>query len=384
MSDRFYPLSFPAFYFTGDIYIINWVLLGHLVIAYFTAFLLFSLVRREYNVPSFIVPFFSLLYITSGAVLARVMAGQIFIVYALSWIPLLYYAYFRIVRYSERTLMNILIFVIASLFILFSASVYYLFFSYLFIVIMLGYEFFQSRDWKVVLSIFTGMVLFLLLGAVKIVPDFFVEDWIIRVDPIDPLSNGGSLESNLASFIFGTSITKGYLIPGFAFGLHESIVLIGIIPVFFIIIGFIYGNKKWTIPIFFTLLVSLVWADGGKTLLSFIHMFPVVQSFRCPGRIFGPLIPLLLLIGVKGFTLSLEKLRKKEKFSLTGEQKRLVLLGVSALLVVKLAEVFFQEAITLESGLSIIFIISVIVLLYAEMMSPEIFFALLIFWLSVN
>ncbi|MCQ8894532.1 MAG: hypothetical protein NQU46_07900 [Methanolinea sp.] len=384
MSDRFYPFSFPAFFLTGDIFVINGVLIAHLVIAYLTSFALFSLLKREYDIPLPVLALFSLVYACSGAMLARIMVGHIFIVYALAWIPLLYYAYFRIVRYYEHTMSNILIFLISSLFILFSASVYYLFFAYLFIALLLGFEYLQFRDWKIVLPLVMGITLFFLVGAIKIVPGLFIEDWIVRVDPIDPLSNGGSLESNLASFIFGTSITKGFQIAGFQFGDFESMVLIGLIPVFFLILGFIFGQKKWIIPVFLSLVAALIWADGGKTLLSFVHLFPVVQSFRCPGRIFAPLVPLLLLVSIQGFAISLEKFRTQGKFSLTAEQKRFILYGAGVLIALKLTEIPFQETVTPESWVSIIFIAAVIILLYFDRMSTNVLLVSMIVGLGLN
>lgn len=384
MSDRFYPFSFPAFYITGDIYIINWVLIGHLVVAYITSFVLFSLVKRDYNLPISIIALFSLLYMASGAMLARIMAGHIFIVYALAWIPLLYYAYFCMVRYSERTVTNILVFVIASLLILFSASVYYLFFAYVFIFIMLGFEYLETRRWQLALPVLIGIGVFLLMGSVKILPDLFMQEWIVRQDPIDPLSNGGSLESTLASIIFGTSITKGYEISGLIFGFHESIVLIGAIPLFFIILGFVYGEKKWTLPAFLSVIVAIIWADGGKTLLSFLHFLPIVESFRCPGRILAPLIPLLILIGIQGFAICLERFKGPKKFSLSSEQKRLILYGAGTLILIKITEIPFQEAITIESWLSLIFLFLVLGLLYYNHMSPRISLIILVFFLGVN
>lgn len=353
MSDRFYPFSLPLFMLFQDIFILNWVILAHLVIAFGTSYLLFSLMRNEADIPSYVIPIFALLYMLSGVMLARIYAGHIFIIYALTWIPLLYYSYFKIVRYSDRTIINIILFSASSLLILFSASIYYLFFAYFFILLLFLYDCHHNYDKRSLSALALGVLAFLLIGAIKIIPGLEVSGQVIRQDVIDPLSNGGSIESALGSFIFGTPINKGYEISGMVFGFHESIVLIGIIPLFFILLGFIYGKKTWSVPVFFALCISLVWAAGGKTLFYFVHLLPILDTFRCPGRIFAPLLPLLLIIGILGLTYLLSRIDRNEPLPFGDEEKKRLLYGIGIIVFLKLTELPYQEAVTIESALAV-------------------------------
>ena len=72
--------------------------------------------------------------------------------------------------------------------------------------------------------------------------------------------------------------------------------MIGIIPLLLVIIALIYGRKDITIPSFFAVLGSIIWADGGKTIFSFLHFFPIVNSLRNPGRFFGAVLPIILFL----------------------------------------------------------------------------------------
>lgn len=353
MSDRFYPFSLPLFIIFKDIFILNWVIIAHLFVSFCTSYLLFSLMRKEAEIPSYVIPIFALLYMLSGVMLARVYAGHIFIIYALAWIPLLYYSYFKLVRYSNRTIINILLFSASSLLILFSASIYYLFFAYFFILLLFLYDCHRSLDIRSLSALLLGFVVFLLVGAIKILPGLEVSGQVIRQDVIDPLSNGGSIESALGSFIFGTPINKGYDISGMVFGFHESIVLIGIIPLFFILLGFIYGKKTWSVPIFLAFCISLIWAAGGKTLFYFVHLLPILDTFRCPGRIFAPLLPLLLIIGIFGLTYLLSRIDRNEPLPFGDEEKKRLIYGIGIIALLKLTELPYQEAVTIESAIAV-------------------------------
>jgi len=384
MSDRFYPFSLPLFMLFQDIFILNWVILIHLFVAFATSYLLFSLMRKEAEIPSYVIPIFALLYMLSGVMLARVYAGHIFIIYALAWIPLLYYSYFKIVRYSERTIINILLFSASSLLILFSASIYYLFFAYFFILLMFLYDCHRTFDIRSISALVLGIVVFLFVGAIKILPGLEVSGQLVRQDVIDPLTNGGSIESALASFIFGTPINKGYDITGMIFGFHESIVLIGIIPLFFILLGFIYGKKNWSVPVFLALCISLVWAAGGKTLFYFVHLLPILESFRCPGRIFAPLLPLLFIIGIFGLTYLLSRIDRNEPLPFGDEEKKRLLYGIGIIAFLKLMELPYQEAVTIESAIAVGMVVLLLGIIATKKSQPSVVFSILGIFFMIN
>jgi len=91
-SDRFYPLSFPFFLLSQNILIIDFILLLHLYIAFLAFFKLGSLLVKNNE----LLLIFSLGYMFSGVVLSRIFIGHIFFVYAMAWIPLLFYFFFKI------------------------------------------------------------------------------------------------------------------------------------------------------------------------------------------------------------------------------------------------------------------------------------------------
>ncbi len=85
MSDTYYPFSFPFYFLTRDIYILIFVILAHLFIAYVAFHKFGSLIteNKEYLL------FFSLAYMFSGAILSRLIHP--FILFALAWIPFVLY-----------------------------------------------------------------------------------------------------------------------------------------------------------------------------------------------------------------------------------------------------------------------------------------------------
>ena len=138
---------------------------------------------------------------------------------------------------------------------------------------------------------------------------------IIRQDAIDPLEGGGSVENDLASFVSGTGITP-------SFSREETTVMVGIIPVLLMIIGLVYGRKEITVPSYCVLLFSMIWAGGGKTLVSIIHFLPFVDNFRVSGRIFGSLLPIVLFIALYGIVTVYDKVKSGEAFDISPDQRQ--------------------------------------------------------------
>jgi len=368
-SDRYYPLSLLPFYLIFDnIFVINGLILLHLFIGYLAFYTFGRLITKNNN----LLMIASLFYSFSGLMMSQVIQGHINIIYALAWTPLLYYFFIKLIYRKERTVLNIISFSICTLLIFISGAVYYLIYTYLFIAIFLVYYLVEGKlSRKIVYALCGSIALFLLLASIKIIPNLLVMSNIIRNDVIDPLAGGGSLENNLASIIFGTGIHKGYQVLGFNFSPHESMVLIGIIPVFFMIIALIYGRRDIIIPSFISILFAFVWADGGKTVLSFIHFLPILDTFRSPGRIFGALLPIILVLAIYGFVIASSKIKNGEGFGLSDDRRRAIKIGVICLIGVKLLELPYQEAaFSLQALLSVALIAGFIALLYTNRATP--------------
>jgi hypothetical protein len=222
-----------------------------------------------------------------------------------------------------------------------------------------------------------SIILTTLLFSIKFIPDFGVSNSIIRQDIIDPLEGGGSVENDLASFILGSGITS-------SFSKEETTVMVGVIPLLLMIIGLINGRKEITIPSYFALLFSMIWAGGGKTIISFIHFLPFVNNFRVPGRIFGAILPIVLVIALYGVVLLYKKAKSGEVFELSPEQKRNILLGVAGIMIVKLLELPYQESISIETLIPVILVGAFIALIYFQRGSFKKIIYFFIFAIVVN
>lgn len=355
LSDRFYPLFYPLFVVTQDPFIINFVIFVHLYIAFLCFYLFAGLVTKNPEL-RFV---FSLFYIFSTTMLSRVFAGHVLILFALTWIPLLYYAFFKIVWDNEPTVKNCLLLTLSILLIFFTGAVYYLFYSCLVLLVFVIYYFIKKQISKGVLLALSGTaILSGLLFAVKFIPALLISSSLERIDPINSLGDGGSIESILASIIFGTPIDK-------VFDFWESGACIGIFIILLVIIALIFYREDRTIPAFFAILVTFLWAEGGYTIISVLHWLPILNNFRCAGRVLAALTPILLLFAILGFTILSDRIKNGELFTLTDQQKRNILIGVGLLVILKLCELPFQTfTMTTESGLSVLLVVAFIALIY--------------------
>jgi len=354
LSDRFYPFFYPIFILTQDPFIINLILVIHLYIAYLCFFKLSGLMTKnpELRLVS------SLFYIFSGTMLSRIYAGHVLLLFALTWIPLLYYAFFKIVWDDEKTVKNISILALSLILILFTGALYYFVYSCLILSVFFIYYFLKkSVSNGALVAVFGAFTVGALIFAIKSIPIVLVSGALDRIDPINPLGDGGSLESILASIVFGTQIDT-------VFSFWESAVLIGLIPLILIIIALVFGREDRTIPAFFAIIVAFVWAAGGRTLLLFVHLIPILSNFRCAGRILGALLPILLLFAIYGFEIVKTRIKDKEGFTLTPIQKRNVVFGVGLLVFIKLLELPFQTSVSIESWIAVIFIAIFIGMIY--------------------
>jgi hypothetical protein len=355
-SDRFYPFSTPLLLLSQNIFFVNIILLLNLYIAYLAFFKLGSILVRNPD----LLMLFSMAYMFSGVLISRVSIGHIYFVYAMAWIPLLYYFFLKIAFKSETTAFNIAALALCeTLVFLASGSYFFIFANVIIFIFFLWYAIAGNVTRSTILALGASAVTFVLLSAIKLIPDITGLQYIVRIDPINPLGDGGSLENNFASFIFGTPIDT-------VFGSYESMALVGIIVVLLAIIALLYGNRDIAIPSFFAIAFSLLWADGGRTVFSFIHLLPLVNNFRNAGRIFGALMPLLLLLALYGMVLLYQKTKNRESFALSGDQKRNILIGVAILALVKILELPYFAVPSLEAILALVLVFGFLLLFYLD------------------
>ncbi len=354
LSEKFYPTYIPSLLLSQDIYLINWFIIISLFLAYLFFFKMSGLMTRNPEIRMI----FSTAYLFSGILLSRVDAGHLSIIYALTWIPLMYYAFFKIIWDNDTSVVNIVIFSISFALIFFTGAVYYLFYSCAILAIFFIYYLLRKMlSKRTITAVFFSAFIGTLLLSIELIPVMISSTALGRIDIINVLGDGGSLENNIASFIVGTPIDH-------AFSGYESIALIGIFPILFLIIAFVFGRDDWTIPAFFAILFSFIWADGGRTLLSFIHLLPGVNNFRVAGRMLGAILPIILLFSLYGLDLLLTRLKNGEFFAISSQQKKNVIYGISALFILKMLELPFQIDASVDAWISLIIIAVFIALLY--------------------
>jgi hypothetical protein len=353
-SDKYYIFSFPFYLIFQNLTIVNFIILFHLLIAYFTFFKLGSLITRNNNV----LLIFSVFYAFSGVMLGRIYGGHHLLLYGLAWLPLIYYFFFKMVLYKETNVWNMAGFTLASTLVYLTGNLYHFILIYLLLLVFFAYYAITGQiSRKMVYYLVLSVILTSLLLSIKVIPDMGVTSAVIRQDIIDPLAGGGSLETDFSSFLFGIRIDS-------LWAQYESGVMIGVIPILLMIVALLYGRKEIAIPAYFGILFSLIWAGAGKTVFFFLHLLPVVDNLRNPGRILGALLPVILFLALYGTIILYEKLKNREALNLSAEQQKLVATGLGLLLLVKLFELPYQEMITGESLVSVILIAAFIGLLY--------------------
>ena len=190
-SDKYYLFSFPFYLIFQNLSVVNFIILLHLLIAYFGFFKLGSLLTKNYNA----LLIFSLFFAFSGILLGRIYAGHHLLLYGLAWIPLLYYFFFKIVLFDQSNLINVLFLTIVSVLIYFTGNIYHFIFSYIVIFIFFIYYAITGKiSRKILYYLIISVFLTILIVSIKSIPDLNVSGSIIRNDVIDPLTVGALLK----------------------------------------------------------------------------------------------------------------------------------------------------------------------------------------------
>lgn len=355
-SDKYYIFSFPFYFIFQNLSIVNLIILFHLLIAYFAFFKLGSLITKNNNV----LLIFSVFYAFSGIMLGRIYGGHHLLLYGLAWLPLIYYFFFKMVLYKETTIWNMAGLTLVSTLVYLTGDLYHFVLIYLILLVFFAWYAVTGRiSRKMVYYLLLSVVLTSLILSIKVIPDMGVTGAVMRQDVIDPLEGGGSIETDISSFLFGIRIDS-------LWAQYESGVMIGLIPILLLIVAFLFGKREIAVPAYCGILFSLIWAGAGKTVFFFLHLLPVVDNLRNPGRIFGALLPVILFLALYGAILLYEKLKNGEGLNLSKEQQKLVTLGVGFLVLVKVFELPYQQMITWQTFVSVLLIAAFIALLYFQ------------------
>lgn len=372
-SDIYYPITLLFIHTIDNLFVqVNLAIMLHLIVAFFTSYLLFSHITKD-TINRII---FSLAYIVSTIILIRINAGHELIVFSLTWIPLLYYSFINIAYKNERTIQNIVLFILPAVLITFSGAIYYLVYPYFFLIIAAAYLLYAKQtELKSVLVLLISTLITGIIISIRAIPTLEIVDKITKIDFVDKISDalggGGSLESNLASFAFGNPINEGYSYVGLQYGSHESAVFLGLTTLILVITALVYGRKHISVPAFLTILFAFIWADGGKIIFSFIHLLPILSSTRCPGRIYGALFPILLLLALYALLLINRKIQNNDSFSLSETQRKRLLYGIVALVGLKICEIPYQEGFTIQSIVATVFVLSYLAVIYLNKLTKE-------------
>lgn len=332
-DDRYYPLGFPFYLLFQDLRVMNLILLGHLYLAYLTMRRLAGVATRD----NLLLLLAGLTYAFSGMFLSRIDIGHVVLVFALAWLPLVYDSLLRILDQRTSPAWGALVLALSFTLFFFTGSLYHVVYACIFMAIIVACFALTRRvtrgAWY---SLCAGGLLALLLTSVKAIPDIVISPYLERIDIIDPLTGGGSVEATLASFVSGIPATPD-------FGHWESAVLIGTVPLLFTIVALLFGKREIAAAGFASILFSLVWADSGRSLLSFIHLIPVVSGFRAPGRVYGAVLPIVLLLAVYGVAIVAGRIHRGERLVLDRDAKNRLLWGIALLAAVKVMELPWQK-----------------------------------------
>lgn len=372
LSSRYYPVTQLSSFWFDSTFIFNFIVLLHIFIA-FISFYFFGSILTKHRLP---LVFFSCMYSFSGAILTRIHGGHLSIIFALSWAPLFFYFLFTLLVKHERNLKNILGLALTAAILYTSGGFYHFIFLLIFAFIFFVYQAIKNRKsagkWAFLLAM---GIAFCLIG-IKLIPELFISPYLVRIDPINPLEGGGTLLSSLSSFMFGTPIDNN-------FGIFESAAFLGIVPVLLVIYAFVFGKKEITIPSFISLCCALVWALGGGTVLSFVHLFPVLNNFRVPGRILGAITPLLLFLALYGVVLLLQE-QKRNNIVVSEDHRRYIRNGVMVLFLIFLTSLPFFKFPDFHEWIILGLVLIFIIIIYSNSLTFSRMVGFLVLGLVIN
>ncbi|MHC1576601.1 MAG: hypothetical protein ACXQTE_04540 [Methanosarcinaceae archaeon] len=254
----------------------------------------------------------SILFMLSGSLAGRIDAGHTELMTTQIFIPLT--MYLMVKAYELKDVKYIIASAISMAMFVFGGAIYYfVFFVVLFAIYSAMRIFDKGRssgkrysipDLKVMISIFT---LCLMFSSIKLIPALMVSDHIVRIDPIDPFTGSGLFRDLITSFATGNALS-GYSI-------YESYAYLGLIPFIFAILS-VFNRTRDRLYLYPPLIAFFIWASGNNTFTGYIHLLPLLDGFRVPGRtlLFASFIVIILSIyGLEWFLNSFDNNKEKVK-----------------------------------------------------------------------
>ncbi len=285
----FYPLIFPI-YFINPLYCIIPIIILHFFLTGFFTYL-FCKKIHICELGAFIA---GIIFMFSGPLVGRLTAGHMAFVYSSVWIPLLFLLVIKLCEDWRFFLPTA--WVLAILFLAGAPQVFH-FTLITIILFLLFYTFYINKNNLRAFKILTPVLFFLCALVVMFFIILFLLIPSITVSN-ESLRSGGTDFAFIATNSIHFESLINFIIPRFFLnedGVHlgagpfnESMMYIGIIPIFLSVLGLVTIRKN-KILFFFLILIffSILFALGRNTpLLSLLYTFiPGFNLFRVPSRI---------------------------------------------------------------------------------------------------
>ena len=241
------------------------------------------------------------LYQTSGALGARLAAGQIQTFLSYPLIPL----FFATTLSARMKKINIFSAAFVLTLIIFSGDFYTVLFLSIFFLGIKGYHVIAKQEhWtRALFELFVVYFLFGIFASVKLVPYIFeVLPHTERFSIINPFAGSIPIFFSLLPFVIPFR-TVFYDRPffqrlfGFHFNWYEYYVFISPLPFLFLLKIKELRKHNITVLLIFLICVGALYGSLKFLYSPFywlFHLVPTIRMFRVPQRIFTPMVPLLI------------------------------------------------------------------------------------------
>lgn len=309
LNSYFNPLLFILYTFF-EFVLATKILIGTLV---FTSGISFYVLCRKFKINALVILLGSMTYMSSGYLVARLVAGHLEKLIAYSLIPILYYFIFSFrEKYKKSIVPSLWIGLIFGLLLL-SGSIYELMFGFIILFFTYFYTFIQTRrDIKRIFIHALFVILsFSLVAGWKLYPMVKYSQQLYKLS--SPFDGSQNLLSILISFFIyvGSRFDFGNVFVQNPYRWWESFAFVGPLPLFAAIYYFFYQKNKYKVFILWLIAILCAYSMLGSPFSPFhwlFKLFPFLWNFHVPSRIFVYVIPLLLLVYL--FAVSEYKKRK--------------------------------------------------------------------------
>lgn len=297
LNSYFNPLIF-ILYTLFDFILATKILIGTLIFASGISFYFFC---KKFRINSPMALLTSMTYMSSGYLVARLVAGHLEKLIAYALIPLLYYFIFSFIEDKKKNSISSLgVGFIFGLFLL-SGSIYELLFG----SIVLSFTYFyvlvknMNNFKKIMTHAISVLLVFFLVAGWKLYPMMKYSQQLYKLS--SPFEGSQNILSIIFSFFVfvGSKFNFGNIFVKSPYRWWESFAFIGPLPLFTAIYYFFYQKDKNRLYILSLIVILCTYAMMGSPVSPFHWLFklaPFLWNFHVPSRIFVYILPLLLLI----------------------------------------------------------------------------------------